>query len=130
MLTSTVFWKAASSVSSMGPEVGVGGGVVDEDVEFAVAAFDVGEDRVDLFHVADVAGDGFGFAAVVADGLGDDGFAAVDLAAGDDDVGALFGEQLGDFFADAAARAGYQGDASGQIKRSLIFYPSLTHCCR
>jgi len=41
----------------------------------------------------------------------------LDLAAGDDHMGTLLGEQLGDGFADAAAGAGNEGDLAVKVEQ-------------
>jgi len=70
-----------------------GRGVVDQDVEAAELFLDVGEDLVDLFHFADVAGDGDGGGlAASSDNSVGHVLAAFKLAARHDHVGALLGQ--------------------------------------
>ncbi|MCY1551506.1 hypothetical protein D9M68_878420 [compost metagenome] len=64
-----------------------------------------------------MAGDGGGLATLCDDGVGN-GLAALDLAAGNDHVGALLGQQLGDGFTDAAAGAGNEGDLAVEVEQS------------
>src|SRR5690606_763337 len=72
--------------------------------------------RANLFHLADVAGHGSGLAAFGANRLGHR-LAALRLAAGDDHMGALLGEQARNGFADAAAGAGNEGDLAVQVEQ-------------
>src|SRR5690606_21557760 len=97
-------------------ELRVGGGVVDQDVEAAELLADLREHGLDLLHLADVAGDRSGLAAGSVDGVGNR-LATVDLAAGNDHVRALLGQQLGDGFADAAAGAGNEGDLAVEVEQ-------------
>jgi len=97
-------------------ELRVGRGVVHQDVQAAEPLANLREDGTDLLHLADMAGDRTGLAAGLDDGIGN-GLAAIDLAAGNDDVCALLGEQLGDGFADTAARAGNEGDLAVEIEQ-------------
>ncbi|MCY1180435.1 hypothetical protein D9M73_208770 [compost metagenome] len=63
-----------------------------------------------------MAGDGGGLAAGGDDGVGDV-LAAFKLAAGDDHVGALLGQQFGDGFTDATAGAGDESDLAVEVEQ-------------
>jgi hypothetical protein len=78
--------------------------------------FDLGEQRGDLLHLADVAGQRFGRTAI-GDDLVDHGLAVGLLAAGDDGVRAGSGQQLGDFGADTAAGAGDEGHLAREVEQ-------------
>jgi hypothetical protein len=74
------------------------------------------EQRVDLRHLADVARERVGLAAVVANAGGD--FLAVGkLAARHDDLRAGLRQRARDRFADAAAGAGDDGDLAAEIEQ-------------
>src|SRR5690606_4614942 len=88
----------------------------DQDVEAAELLADEGEDVLDLLHFTDMAGDGGGLAAFRDDGVGH-GLAAFDLAARDDHMGTLLGQQSGDGFADAAAGAGNESDLAVEVEQ-------------
>ncbi len=77
--------------------------------------FQPGEGGGDVVHFADVAALCLGAAAGGAD-RGGDCLAAFQLAAGDDHVGAVAGQPVGDRLADAAAAAGDEGDLAGEIE--------------
>ena len=73
-------------------------------------------ERFDLAHVADMAGECLGAAARVTNGCRH-GFAAIDLAAGDHDMGARPGQGSGNGFTNAAAGAGDDGHAAGKVEQ-------------
>jgi len=116
MFTSTVVLERAQVSVQHVAELRVGGGVVDQDVEAAELLLDLREDVADLLHFTDMAGDRGGLATVGDDGVGDF-LAVVDLAAGNDDMGALLGQQFGDGFTDATAGAGNEGDLAVEVEQ-------------
>ena len=117
-------------------EIGVHRGVADEDVDLAVMLGRARYQRLDFVAAGDVAGNDVGVAAGFADAVGHLP-ARIGLAAGDHDLGAELREQFGRGTADAAARAGDDGDLAGEIERgsfhsvcSLLlfaFSPSSRH---
>jgi len=99
-------------------KLGIGCGVVDQNVEAAELFADLREHelfadlrepRLDLLHLANMAGDWSRFSASGDDCVGYC-LAAFDLAAGYDDMSALLREQLGDGFADTSAGPGNESD--------------------
>ena len=97
-------------------ELRVGGGVVDQYVETAELLFDLREDVADLLHLANVAGNCRGLTAVSDDGIRDF-LAVVDLAARNDDVSALLGQQFGNGLADTTAGAGNESDLAVEVEQ-------------
>ena len=65
------------------------------------------ENGIDLFHFANVAGEGLSF-TTGGDNLINHFLTALYATTGDNNVGALFGEQFGNGFTNASASAGYQ----------------------
>jgi hypothetical protein len=98
--------------------VRVGGGVVDQDIDLAEASDGVGDQLFDLLGLAGVTGKGDGLAAACVDLFGDAG-QAVDLARGEDDLGAMAGETLGDGLTDATAGAGDDGNFAGKLEAGV-----------
>ena len=109
-------------------ELRVGGGVVDQDVQAPELLADTGEDLADLFHFANMAGDGGGLAAVGDDRIGHV-LATFELAARDDHMGALLGQQLGNGLADTAAGAGNKGDLAVEVEQLGLGHGDFP-CCR
>ena len=105
------------------PKEGIGCGVVDENIQLAVSLADMGKDRLDLCHFADMAGEGFRTATVCLDRVCHR-LTAIDLAAGDDHVGALLRQQSGNLFTNPAAGAGDQGNLALKIKKGGTHYYS------
>src|SRR5690625_2301675 len=99
-------------------EVWVGHGIVDQDIYSAGLVAHIVLDRVDLFHVTDVTGKCGGLTARLANASGHF-FAIVELTAGDDYVGTIFGQQSSDGLADAAASARDQSDFARQVEQTL-----------
>src|SRR5690625_420915 len=95
--------------------VGVGGSVVDENIEPAVSLLHMLDDGIDLIHFADMAGEG-GCLAASSVNFFCHTIAAVGAAAGDDDMGAMSGQQFSACFADPAAGACNQSDLAAQIE--------------
>ena len=96
--------------------IGIDRGVADQDVDLAVMFYRARDQRLDLGFARDVAGNDMGVAAGFADAVGY-GLAGVRLAAGDHHLGAELRQQFGRGTADAAARAGDDGDLAGEIER-------------
>ncbi|MNP33309.1 hypothetical protein D3C76_1265410 [compost metagenome] len=110
-------------------ELRVGGGVVDQDIQAPELFADTGEHLLDLLHLADVAGHCSCLAPGGNDRLGDL-LAAVQLAAGDDHVGALLGQQVGNGFTDAAAGAGNEGDLAVKVEQVGLGHAVFLVVCR
>src|SRR5258706_8819457 len=92
-----------------GTEVGVGDGVVAQEVEPAVLGFDRRHERADLLRLADVTGASLRLPPIAAN-RGRDALASIGLAARYDHACTVRGKGPRDRFADATARAGDQRD--------------------
>ena len=98
------------------PEVGVGAGVVDQDVDLREARHGFLHEAAQVVLAAGVGGDRdrpFGEALVDARGL------AVEvglLAAAEDDRGTLLGQAFGDRGTETPAGSGNDGDAPGKVE--------------
>ena len=95
----------------------VGSGVADKDVDWPELAAGLIDHVLERVFRREAGGDGDGGARsmVVVDRFGD-GFATVLVARGDADPGAMRGEPLRDGEADAARRAGDDGDLAGEVE--------------
>ena len=97
----------------------VAAGVVDEDVDVAEVFFGGGDHLFDAVVIADVEFEREGFAAEGMDfflEFGEVGF----IAAGEDQVGAGFGERASEVLAEAAAGTGDDGDFVGEVEE-IVF---------
>ena len=72
-------------------EIRVGRGVVHENIQPAKFLFDKGKGLFNLCHIANMAGQCFGAATGTNDGIGNQ-LTAINFAAGDNHMSALFGE--------------------------------------
>src|SRR4051794_3847007 len=79
------------------------------------------DQRFDFGLARDVAGDDMGVAAAFTDSIGS-GLAGIRLAAGDHHLGAELRQQFRRATADAAARAGDNGDLAGEIERGGLHW--------
>ena len=84
-------------------------------MDLAEGRFGIGAEFLDADLIANVEGEGSGAAA--------EGFyfafergELVEMAAGEDEIGAGFGESAGEMLAEAAAGAGDDGDLPGKIE--------------
>ena len=121
---STVPKKLVSKVSCNGVHVDVGdriheavAGVVDPDVDALKVVQGEADDAVDLFAVADIAGERqcvFGVADAFAGGFG-----ASRIAREQHHPGALIGKQFGDGFSDAHGSAGDHHNFSGNTDLAI-----------
>ena len=91
-------------------------GVVDEHVDLAEAVVGGVDEAVELVPVADVAGDGQGLTARGRLHLLGHRLAVVELATGDDDVGARLGQAEHDGVSETAAATGDDGDLVGDVE--------------
>ena len=96
--------------------IGVCRGIVDQNVQPAMLLPDVLKDCFDLLRVADVAGMGSRLAPFIPDTPGHY-LAALLLAAGNNDMGALLRQQSCRRLADTPAGAGHQRSFTGQVKQ-------------
>ena len=92
-------------------KIGVCGGIINENFQSPVGAGNMLKNGVNLRHVTNVTGECFGFTA------GGNNFinhplAALNPAAGDNNVSALFGEEFGNGFADASTSASHQSNSA------------------
>jgi len=96
----------------------VAAGIVDQDVEMAVDVFGSRSKFLDVLLIADVEFEGGGAAAEGPDFFfkGRERFAA---AAGEDEVGAGFGECAREILSEPAACAGDDGDAAGEVEEVI-----------
>src|SRR5690606_34160299 len=94
----------------------IGGSIVDENIEAPVRMADMRENRGDILHAADIAGEGFGATARLPDGSAYV-LTILQLAAGDNHIRSLLCEQPGNLLTDTAAGAGDERDFSAQIEQ-------------
>ena len=97
-------------------EVGVGGGIVDQDIQPPELRFDGGHQLLQCGALALVRGDGRGRAAGFTNGLGNR-FQRRLLAAGNHHVRAVLGHQARGGFAYAARSAGNQRNAAAEVEK-------------
>jgi hypothetical protein len=98
------------------PGVVVDGGVVDQDVEAAVAAVEVGGDLLDAGRVGDIQPPGQDALMAWQGGGGPLGLG--EIAGGEDNGVAAQGQLPGQFLADAAVGAGDEHDAGHRVVSS------------
>ena len=101
------------------PEIGIGGGVADHDVDPAIGLARLGDQVLELRLVGDAGGHRRRLAALFLDAL-HHLLAGRQLAAGDDDLGAVRGHLLADRAADAAAAAGHHRHLAGQVEHHPV----------
>ena len=102
--------------------MGIDRGIADQAVDAPVGRHGGIDEVLELFDVADVAGHGDGIAALGPDAL-DDLLAGVELAAGNDDLGAGLRHALADSPADALGTAGDDGDPSVEVEETHVLVP-------
>jgi hypothetical protein len=96
-------------------EIGIGRGIVNADIQPTMRRPYVIEGRVNIFHVTHVTGKCLSATAGITNGCCNL-CAIINLAAGDNDMGALLGKQARCFFTNTAAGAADEGYLSGEIK--------------
>ena len=100
----------------MAGHAGARAGIVDQNIhpsEMPITGLDQG---IDIVPAAAMGGKGERLPAHLAHFLGG-GFARIQLAAGNDHIGAIFREGLDHLIAKAAAAAGYECHFAGQVEQ-------------
>ena len=97
------------------PEIGVGSGVIDANIQLAISLVEVREQGGDLVQITDVAGERLGTATGFSNSLRH-GSTVINLATGYDHMCTLAGQQPGDLLANTATGAADQGNLARQIK--------------
>src|SRR5690606_13813970 len=97
-------------------EVRIGGGIVDQDIETAMLFANGGKGRLDTVHVANMAGQWLGAAAVGTDRV-DDRLAAFRLATADQHMRALLRQQPRNRLTNSTAGTGDQCNLAIEIKQ-------------
>ena len=118
-----ILWNTSSFRPRERAEVRIGRGVADHDVDLAVGLARESHQVFELGLVGDAGGNRRRLAARVLDAL-HDFLAGRQLAAGDDDLGAVRRHLLADRSADAAAAAGHHGHLAAEVEHHVAL-PSL-----